>query len=97
MSTVIDMPRAPVVRDPKADAFRPLPGQAPAALEHAKGCRWPVHLAGNPMREVARLCCDAPRDGGSYCATHTRMAAGTGTPAERRGVPAEYDLRRFKR
>ena len=52
-----------------ARAWDTLPGTSPVALEfHTTGCRWPCEYPG----EVDRFC-NAPTDGGRYCAEHHRL------------------------
>ncbi|WP_158873967.1 helix-turn-helix domain-containing protein [Antarcticirhabdus aurantiaca] len=74
-------------RPARDDAFRPLPGFQPVPLIDALSatCRWPVYPAGRTRFGVAVHCCgratgDLKR---SYCDTHTRMARGAGSSAER--------------
>lgn len=51
-----------------AKAFKPLPGAPePVALEHNKGCRWPI--GDDPI-----LFCGCETETGRYCPTHERMS-----------------------
>lgn len=55
------------------EAWAPLPGSSPARLiDHEKGCRWPVTVAG----ATCPMVCNQPTPGaGPYCDPHTWLAA----------------------
>lgn len=87
MSFFLAMEKA---RPARADAFRPLPGVSPVPMAEARGCRWPVHEAGDPMQESATHVCGAERVHPklAYCPVHHRLSVGRGTQSERDAVRA---------
>lgn len=63
----------PEITDPRplrSEAWRALPGSAPAALEaHTDGCRWPIDTPGRP----ARFCNEPVEAGAVYCPVHRAL------------------------
>lgn len=55
----------------RTDAWSPLPGTNPVALEHVTGCRWPI---GDPLSPDFCMCNAQRVEGSSYCRDHKRLS-----------------------
>lgn len=69
MGTANAAPPALPLSEPRAAAFKPLPGSVPVGLLDRTGCAWPVG-------EGPTLFCNAPKAGKSYCAAHETVYRG---------------------
>lgn len=81
------LPDSPLVRPPRAGAFKPLPDTVPQPLflRPSKSCCWPI-VGPDDTDDIARFSCCAPSGDDKYCPSHmslSRNATQAKTPSQR--------------